>query len=237
MRLERSNQLEHATRKGSSGMERPTTLAATGRMTALAVAMLLLAVPALAAVMTQNFLRADVTADTACFTKVAGADALAFNNPVLDPYIEFDAAATVVDASSGLSMLQERLTVEGYAGDRITYTDYVHYENNCDTPLTIQLVAEPDFNGDPAKGGTWADVQAMIYISVATNGTAGTDLSGADWDSSPIVVNASAVPGSTGSVTVLPGEYVQGAIVIDADAASAGSGPYTLRYTAQAAHS
>lgn len=218
-------------------MEQRTPLAATGRLTALAVAMLLLAVPALAAVMTQNFLRADVTADAACFTKVAGADALAFNNPALDPYIAFDDTATVVDAGSGLALLQERLTVEGYAGDRITYTDYVHYENNCDSPLTLQLVAEPDVNGDPAKEGTWAGVQAKIYVSVATNGTAGTDLSGADWDSSPIVVNAAAAPGATGTVTVLPGEYVQGAIVIDVDVAAAGSGPYTLRYTAQAAHS
>ena len=213
------------------------TLRASGRVAVLVVAMLMLAVPALAAVITQNFLRADVSADAACFTKVPGVDSLAFNNPALDPYIEFDNSIAVVDASSGLSLLQERLTVEGYAGERITYTDYVHYENNCDTPLEIQLVAEPDFNGDPAKDGTWADVQAMIYISVATNGTAGTDLSGADWDASPIVVNATAVPGSTGTVTVLPGEYVQGAIVIDADVASAGSGPYTLRYTAQAAHS
>ena len=143
----------------------------------------------------------------------------------------------VVDAASGLSLLQERLTVEGYAGERTTYTDYVHYQNNCDSALTVQLVAEPDFNGDPAKSGSWADVQAQIYLSVATNGTAGTDLTGADWDGSPIVVNATAVPGSTGSVTVPPGEFVQGAIVIDADVASAGSGPYTLRYTAQAAHS
>ena len=213
------------------------TLRATGRVAVLVVAMLMLAVPALAAVITQNFLRADVSADAACFTKVPGADALAFNNPALDPYLEFDNTAAVVDGASGLSLLQERLTVEGYAGERITYTDYVHYENNCDTPLSIQLVAEPDFNGDPAKDGSWADVQAKIYISVATNGTAGTDVSGADWDSSPIVVNATAVPGSTGTVTVLPGEYVQGAIVIDADVASAGSGPYTLRYTAQAAHS
>ena len=212
-------------------------LRATGRVAVLVVAMLMLAVPALAAVITQNFLRADVSADSACFTKVAGADAVAFNNPALDPYIEFDNSVAVVDTGSGLSLLQERLTVEGYAGERISYTDYVHYENNCDTPLSVQLVAEPDFNGDPAKDGSWADIQAMIYISVATDGTADTDLNGADWDSSPIVVNATAVPGSTGTVTVLPGEYVQGAIVIDADVASAGSGPYTLRYTAQAAHS
>ena len=213
------------------------TLRATGRVAVLVIAMLMLAVPALAAVITQNFLRADVSADAACFTKVAGADALAFNNPALDPYIEFDDTATVVDASSGLSLLQERLTVEGYAGERITYTDYVHYENNCDSPLSVQLIAEPDFNGNPAKDGAWTNVQAKIYISVAADGTAGTDLNGADWDASPIVVNATAVPGSTGTVTVLPGEYVQGAIVIDVDAAGAGSGPYTLRYTAQAAHS
>lgn len=217
-------------------MTEPRTIRATGRVAVIVLAFLLMAVPALAAVITQNFMRADVSADSACFTKVAGADSVAFNNPALDPYIEFDNSVAIADAGSGLSLLQERLTVEGYAGDRITYTDYVHYENNCDTPLTIQLVAEPDFNGDPAKDGSWADVQAAIYLSVAPNGTAGTSLSGPDWDASPIVVNATAVPGSTGTVTILPGEYVQGAIVIDADVASAGSGPYTLRYTAQASH-
>lgn len=217
-------------------MTEPRTLRASGRVAVLVLGLLMLAVPALAAVITQNFMRADVSADAACFTKVAGDDALAFNNPALDPYLEFDNTVAVVDGGSGLSLLQERLTVEGYAGDRITYTDYVHYENNCATPLTVTLVAEPDFNGDPAKDGSWADVQASIYLSVATNGTAGTNLSSADWDASPIVVNATATPGSTGSVTINPGEYVQGAIVIDADVASAGSGPYTLRYTAQAAH-
>lgn len=218
-------------------MTEQRTMRATGRVAVLVLALLMLAVPALAAVITQNFLRADVSADAACFTKVPGADSVAFNNPALDPYVEFDNTVAVADTGSGLSLLQERLTVEGYAGDRITYTDYVHYENNCDTPLTIQLVAEADFNGDLAKEGTWADVQASIYLSVAPNGTAGTDLSlASDWDTSPIVVNATAVPGSTGTVVVAPGDYVQGAIVIDADVASAGSGPYTLRYTAQATH-
>lgn len=217
-------------------MTESRTSKASGRVAALVLAIMMLAVPAFAAVITQNFIRADVSSDAACFTKVAGADAVAFNDPALDPYIEFDNTVAVVDTGSGLSLLQERLTVEGYAGDRITYTDYVHYENNCDTPLTVQLVAEPDFNGDAAKDGSWADVQATVYLSVATNGTAGTNLSGPDWDASPIVVNATAAPGSTGAVTILPGEYVQGAIVIDADVASAGSGPYTLRYTAQAAH-
>ncbi len=212
-------------------------LRASGRVAVLILALLMSAIPALAAVITQNFLRADVSSDAACFTKVAGADALAFNNPSLDPYIEFDNTVAVVDTGSGLSLLQERLTVEGYAGERITYTDYVHYENNCDTPLAVQLVAEPDFNGAAAKAGSWADLQATIYLSVAANGAASSNLSGPDWDGSPIVVNATAVPGSTGTVTILPGDYVQGAIVIDADVASAGSGPYTLRYTARAAHS
>ena len=207
----------------------------TGRVTALVVAFMMLAVPAMAAVITQNFLRADVSTDAACFIKTPGADAQTFSNPANNPYIAFDATATETDPVSGIDLLQERLTVEGYAGDRITYTDYVHYENNCDTDISLRLVAESDFAGNPAKDGTWADVQATIYLSVATGG-ANPDLSSADWDSSPIVVSAAAVPGSAGAVIVPPGSFVQGAIVIDTDVAAAPGGPHILRYTAEATH-
>ena len=48
----------------------------TRRTAVVLVVLMMIAVPATAAVITQNFMRADVNLSAACFTKTAGADAL-----------------------------------------------------------------------------------------------------------------------------------------------------------------
>ena len=82
----------------------------SGRLAAIFIVIMMIAVPAAATVITQNFMRADVVAGAACFTKVGGADAAL-------PEATFDGTPTIT-SGTGVTLLQERVTVTGFAGDR-----------------------------------------------------------------------------------------------------------------------
>ncbi len=201
----------------------------TARVAAVLVAVLMITVPAAATVITENFMRGDVAGSAACFTTVAGPDAAATADA------DVDLTTTIISATTGVTLLQETITVSGYAGDRVTYTDVVRYQNNCDYDITLTLVAEDDPAGGTALSGTWADKYAAVYLS--TTAGAGAPVGVApDWSATFIEVSGAALTSVTaGPVTVTAGSEVQSAFVIETDSGTATTG--TLRYTAQAASS
>jgi hypothetical protein len=203
-----------------------------------AILAIAVATPVLAAVLIQNFMRADIEAVQACFVKVEGGDATTYSNPLNDPYANVDTTATVT--ANGVSFLQELVTVKGYDGDRTIYTDVVRYQNDCDHDLSVQLILEDDVAGNPRVENWGAgDLATAIYLSdvpIAQGGAAngGTDLV-TNWDGSPIFVDGAGtvVNAQTGSVVIAPGEEIISAFRIDVSDGSQGT-TGTLRYTAVA---
>ncbi len=203
------------------------------------IAVLLVAAPAAASVITQNFLRADVTTAEACFHKVEGDDAADFGNAAFNPYADVDLTTTITNPTTGVTLLQETVTVIGYEGDRITYTDVVRYVNDCDYDISLRLVVEDDPAGNTGfTAAEWTDKALSIYLSLAA-GVDGDFDDPAKWDGSPIVIaknDASPTSAETGTVTVAAGSSVQSAFVIEVDdqGGSFSSTTGTLRYTAEA---
>lgn len=203
-----------------------------------AILAIAVATPVLAAVLIQNFMRADIEAVAACFTKVEGSDATTYNAPLADPYANVDTTSTV--SANGIDFLQEEVTVKGYDGDRTIYTDVVRYQNNCDNPLSVQLILEDDVAGNPRVENWGAgDLATAVYLSdvpvaIGAPANGGTDLV-TNWDGSPIFVdgNANVVNAQTGSVVIAPGEEIISAFRIDVSDGSQGT-TGTLRYTAVA---
>lgn len=199
----------------------------SARLAALFIVLMMIAVPAAATAITQNFMRADVVAGAACFVKLPGADAAL-------PDVTFDATPTIT-SGNGVTLLQERLTVTGYAGDRVTYTDVARYRNNCTYNLDVSLRAEADPEGNPALEFDWADKYAALYLGALA--APQTDpLIPPAWSPNFIEVQGAAITNFTaGSVTLTPGTEVQLAVVVETDAVPVGDG--TLRFTAEARNS
>jgi hypothetical protein len=211
----------------------------SGRWATAAILILIIAAPAAASVVTQNFLRADVSTDAACFVTAEGPDATDFGLASADPYADVDLTATITNPTTGVTLLQEQVTVTGYEGDRITYTDVVRYENDCDYDVSLRLVVGDDAAGNPGfVASDWTDKAVSIHLSTGVG--VGTDFGvAADWDQSPIVVakgDAAPTNGASGIVTVPAGGAVQGAFVIEVDqqGGAFASTTGTIRYTAEA---
>lgn len=203
----------------------------SGRVATLVVALLLLAVPASAAIITQNFLQAEITADAACFVKVAGGDTTIANSP---------AVVTLTDvntSSNGIILLQETVAISGYDGDRVTYTDVVQYRNDCAYDIEVELVAEAGMDGVGPIGGDWTGIYAEIYLSNDVNYLLGsTDLSDGNWDG-PIVVDEGVLGTASagGTTTLSTGEFLTTAFMVEvAEGQDATGNTGTLRYTATA---
>jgi hypothetical protein len=217
----------------------------TNRGALLIVATLVFATPAMASLVIQNFMRADISAADPCFFKAAGDDTLTYTGADADdPFVAFDATQTIqVDGSN---LIQERISVRGMTGDRVVYTDIVRYQNRCNVPLRITLVA------DSTNGvGNWTDRSARIYLSTASDvigaadaneqapaGLPGDVGAGSGWDARPIVVDAggNVSETSTGTITLAPGRELRGAIVISTGT-GAGNGVGTINWQARATNS
>lgn len=217
----------------------------TNRTALLVVATLVFATPAMASLVVQNFMQADITAADPCFFKAAGDDTLTYaGSDADDPFVAFDASQTIqVDGSN---LIQENIAVRGMTGDRVVYTDIVRYQNRCDVPLEISLVA------DSANGiGDWTDRSARIYLStasdvigaadadeVAPSGLPGDVGAGSGWDAQPIVVDAggNVSETATGTITLPAGRELRGAIVISTGT-GAGTGTGTINWQARATNS
>ncbi len=216
------------------------------RMALVVVGLMVFATPAFASLVVQNYMQADIQVGEACFVKIGGQDSVSYvGTDADDPLLNFSNDPTKpvdpdIIAVDGVNLLEERLTVRGMKGDRVTYTDVVRYQNNCEIPLEIQLVATA---GNAT--GDWIDRSAFIYISSAPTaiGTApvlgfpGT--AGSGWDLTPIAVasNSGAIsPGNnqTGSVLVAPGQEVRGAITVSAGVNASTTNIGTVNWVAQA---
>jgi hypothetical protein len=207
----------------------------TRRWAGILVAMMMIAVPASAAVITQNFMRADVSVNAACFTKTAGADASSGSG-----FLTFNGGATIQDPSGTVDLIQETMSVQGFAGDRLIYSDAVHFNNNCPDGVAVTLVSENDPAGglavDPAyvSGGFWDDIDVSIYM--ATVGTpTGTPGSSGDWQLM-MSVSQGSVSDQLASVNIPAGATRQMAVVLDTDDGVTIVDTGTLRWTAQATH-
>lgn len=207
----------------------------TRRWAGILVAMMMIAVPAAAAVITQNFMRADVSVDAACFTKTAGGDVASVSG-----FITFNGGATINDPSGTVDLIQETMTVSGFAGDRLLYTDAVDFNNNCGGDIAVSFVSENDpANGlavDPAfvAGGFWADVDIALYMANTATPTGNPGTSG-DWTLMMRVAGGT-VTDQIATVTIPAGATRSMGVVIDTDDGVTVTDTGTLRWTAQATH-
>jgi hypothetical protein len=218
------------------------------RAALLATGFMVFATPAFASLVVQNYMEADITVADACFVKVAGQDATTYGAPIDpdDPSAGFSADDTASTGDiiivDGAELLEEKLTVRGMIGDRVTYTDVVRHQNNCKVSLTVRLVA----GARPATAG-WTDRSARIYVSDTTHvigdpallfadlGMPGSAASG--WNGTPIVVDvggAITTNTQTGPVVVDPGEEIYGAISVSAGVSALVSETGTVNWVAQA---
>jgi len=188
------------------------TWKATRRSAAVLVALMFVAAPAGASIIVQNYMEADVIAAPPCFVKTTGAD------PAGSTLSTFDATTNTISVD-GTDLLEEKISVTGMVGDRVIYTDVVHYENNCAEPIDVNLTTVE-------ASGDWSGVSAELWISnVAAPADIDPNLDAAgaasDWNDTGIVVPAGTTAGafvaSTGVVTVPVGGEVHGAYVISTD--------------------
>jgi hypothetical protein len=207
----------------------------TRRWAGILIAMMMIAVPAAAAVITQNFMRADVSVNAACFTKTAGDDVGSASN-----FITFNGGATINDPSGTVDLIQETMTVNGFAGDRLIYTDAVDFNNNCGGAVAVTFVSENDPSGglavDPAfvAGGFWTDVDITLYMAnvAAPAGSPGTS---GDW-ALMMRVAGGTVTDQIATVSIPAGSTRSMAVVVDTDDGVTITETGTLRWTAQATH-
>lgn len=184
----------------------------TRRSAALVVALLMVAAPAGASVIVQNFMEAEITAAAPCFVKTAGSDAST-------ALASFDDTTNTI-TQDGVALLEEKVDLTGMRGDRVIYTDMVHYENNCGQPIDIVLTTN-------SVSGDWSGVAAEIWLSNTTvaagpaNIDPNLDGAGGDWADDYIIVPAGTTAGSfidsTTVVTVAAGQALQGAFVVSTE--------------------
>jgi hypothetical protein len=207
----------------------------TRRWAGILIAMMMIAVPASAAVITQNFMRADVSVNAACFTKTAGDDVSSGSG-----FMTFAGGATIQDSSGTVDLIQETMSVQGFAGDRLIYSDAVRFNNNCPDTIALAFVSEIDPAGniavDPAfvPGGFWADVDIALYIATVASPT-GTPGASADWQVM-MRVNGGTVTDQISTVNIPNGATRSMAVVLDTDDGVTTTATGTLRWTAQATH-
>jgi hypothetical protein len=208
----------------------------TRRTAVVLVALMMIAVPATAAVITQNFMRADVTLNAACFTKTAGNDAAGSG------FLTFT-ESTVVDPGRGVTLFQERTELDGFAGDRMIYSDAVRFNNNCGHQIQVSLVSQNDPAGAPALEpdasgpSIWDDVNVKIYLATGPGDPGIPSDSNAGWELMLTVDNGGTVT-QGGSVFIGNATDHRLAFVVDTQA---GLTPIPIesaiiRWTAQAVH-
>lgn len=207
----------------------------TRRWAGILIAMMMIAVPAAAAVITQNFMRADVAANAACFTKTAGTDASSGSG-----FLVFNSGATITAAGGTVDLIQETMTVQGFAGDRLIYTDAVNFNNDCTDQIEVAFISEnsPD-NGlavDPAYavGSFWDDVDISMYLANVAAPAGSPGVSG-DW-TLVMRVRGGSVEDNISSVVVPTATTRRMAVVVDTDDGVLATDTGTLRWTAQATH-
>lgn len=194
------------------------------------IVVILLAVPVAAAISVQNFLTADVQVADACFDKTAGSDVSSGTG-----FLTFDATTTVSDG--GVNLVQESLTIRAFAGDRLLYTDAMRYNNNCGSPLLLQLDTAPDPANNPSlvpsTGGIWDNVNITFYVQDPS----GTTVAGLDGTHTELLSVSGGTLSTTGSLTIADGGTAIMSIIVDTDGSALVGDSGTLRWIAIADHS
>lgn len=194
-------------------------------------ALIVSALPASATVIVQNFMTVDVTRAAPCLAKINGFDTGAVATNLLNTTL----------SAQNVPLLNERVTLQGYRGDRLTITDSIRVSNTCGYGVNVFLRAEPGpATGSTTTSGNWSDLHMKVYLGknlsvpADTTGLSGTDFTVAtDWDNDPILVNATqSAAGSvllgdaqTGTFLVPAGQSIQLGYVIDVGSATAAVGP------------
>lgn len=195
-----------------------------------ALVTLLMAVPAAAGIIVQNFLRADITVNDACFTKTDGPDVASASG-----LLTFDTTSTVT--GGGVDLLQETATFNAFAGDRMLYTSAINFNNTCGHDLALTFISADDPAGGLAidDAAAFGDIDVRMYLpdpgGAAVPGLTGT------WVEMLSIVGGVATNGAT-PVTLADTTTLTMAVIIDADSAPAQATPFTgtVRWIAQADH-
>lgn len=204
----------------------------TRRGAGILIALMLIAVPAAAAVMTQNFVSASVELNGACFTMEEGADAQSTTG-----WVSF---ATDVVSTGSVDLVQEVISIRGNGGNRMIYSDVAILENLCPTSVTVQFLPATDPGGftafdPPSSDNVWDDFTISFYL--ANTQTPGDVLTSSDWDE--VLTVAGGNPTTPDTTSIPTGSTRRMAVVIDTDSSITSAVPSTvatLRWTAQIIH-
>ena len=217
------------------------------RMAIASVALMSVAAPAAASVIIQNFIVANVSNKAACFTKIAGSDSLvtAYGSAAAlasaGPYAAVNTTNTLT-STAGVTLLNEKVDIRGFAGDRTRYTDIIRYKNTCSVPITVSLKAEADAAGSAIASQTapaaaaWSGMSVKAYMSKVAAPVASTALEtdAVNWDQQFTISSTGAVVNGSNTVTVASGSELQGAFIVDVDSSAAATIVNTFHYTASA---
>ncbi len=165
------------------------------------VVTLVFAVPAAAAVLIENLFRGDVEVAESCFVTSAGTDDDS-------PLLSFDDAATIVDADTGVSLAEERLSVTAMAGDRVVYADAVALRNDCAGSLTVGFTPTAEPSTVPG------DVVVRLLVETPTGGA----VAGLPGTWTEVLVAADGATTGGDAVVIDDGATTTLAVVVDADA-------------------
>ena len=208
---------------------------------AVVAALVVSAVPAGAAVLVQNFVRADASRNAACVTKIAGLDSA--------PSVITTNVTGTGTSSTGVALLNESISIKSFAGDRTVATDSIRIKNTCASAMNVFLRAEPGLAA-ATTSGDWTALAMNVYLGNTSIVSAGalnpalstTDFAAGGWDSAPIRITppASGTLGvvsnaTTGTVSIPAGREVQLGIFVDSGSAAPTTGTATLNFTVVAA--
>jgi hypothetical protein len=213
----------------------------TRRGAGILIALMLIAVPAAAAVMTQSFVTATATLDDTCFDLVAG------NDVNFTDLVTFDPSGTIVATDGSAELVQAAVGIKGQVGDRMVYSDVARFTNNCGS-VVLELLSTSDPEGgnelEPAvgPGSIWESVDIRVYVqdagSVAT--TSNPLDNPADWEELLTVINGSVT--ESGSVLMPNASERRLAFVVDTDSSyvpdlvTPANNQLTWRWTAKATY-
>lgn len=189
----------------------------TRRGAGMLIALMLIAVPAAAAVMTQSFVKSNVELDNTCFNLLEGQDSL-------DGYATFDPSPTVTDPAGNVSLIQAEISITGNVGNRVVFTDVGRFDSSCVDTLSLRLRSASDPAGAPAQeppvapGSLWESVDIRIFVAAIEAMPAGSDPLNdpSSWTEVLTVVDGTVSNG--GTVTLINGANRELSFVIDTDA-------------------
>jgi hypothetical protein len=193
-------------------------------------------VGASAAVVTKNFMAANVVRAEACLTGRAGGNTTLIGTGT--PSVAVTSESFL--SANGVPMARQTITTRGVKPERTIIGDAFRIRNRCGRPLLITLRATPH-NAALAVDGEWKDLSSRVHLSTQATPAPASDLDPpvaplaaiaggstftdpsvvALWNQTPISVVASAggvgtlATAATGQVTLQAGFDLQVAIVLD----------------------